>query len=352
MFDADGAQPAKSDGSDIRFTSDAAGTIQIPFEIDSFSTDNNPANARAEIWTQVPSVNSSTDTIIYVWWGKSDAVAYLPGEAFGKYAAWMSSYKAVYHGDGSGNLADSTSNNFAAVNNGTTETTGKIGKARSCNGSSQYASIAGNQGITNGDVTEEVWFNATNTTDADGYSALLSHYDDGAKVDYRIFQYTTGIGVARHAPSVAWNSTAETAISAGTWYRADLVYSGTTLSFYLNGVFQRSVTVSSSGSGSATTQMGIGKGMAPTAQTYFYGSLDEIKISNIARSAAWILTDYNSQNSPQTFWGVGTVIVISQVGIVISSVFKTISAAFIVIGGAWKNINSQKIVMSSAWKDC
>jgi len=307
MFDADGTQPAKSDGSDVRFTSDAAGTTQIPFEIVSFSTNNDPSLARAEIWVQVPSVNSSSDTVIYAWWGKSDAVAYLPGETYGKYAAWMSSYNAVYHGDGSGNLADSTSNGFAAVNNGTTETTGKIGKARSCNGTSQYASIAGNQGITNGDVTEEVWFNAVNTTDTDDHSALISHYDDGVKVDYRIFQLTTGIGVARHAPNVVWGETTQTAINAGTWYRADLVYSGTTLSFYLNGAFQRSITINTAGTGSYTTQLLLGKGNA-TAPTYFYGSLDEMRISNIARSAAWILTDYNSQNDPHSFWSVGTIV--------------------------------------------
>jgi len=351
MFDADGGQAAKSDGSDIRFTSDAAGTTQVPFEVDSFSTNNDPSLARAEIWVQVPSVNSSTDTVIYVWWGKSDAVAYLPGEAYGKYAAWLSSYKAVYHCDGSGNLADSTSNVSTAINSGTTEVAGKIGKARSCDGSSQYASLASNLGITSGDVTEEVWFKATNTTDSHDHPALISHYDDGVKVDYRIFQWTTGIGVARHAPSVVWGSTAETAIGAGTWYRADLVYSGTTLSFYLNGAFQRSITINTAGTGSYTTQLVLGKGTA-TAPYYFNGSLDEIKISNIARSAAWILTDYNSQSSPQTFWGVGTVVVISQVGIVISSVWKTVSAVFVVISGVWKSVSIQKIVISNAWKDC
>jgi hypothetical protein len=35
---------------------------------------------------------------------------------------------------------------------------------------------------------------------------------------------------------------------------------------------------------------------------YFNGSLDEISVSNIARSADWIATEYNSQGSPSTFY--------------------------------------------------
>jgi hypothetical protein len=32
-----------------------------------------------------------------------------------------------------------------------------------------------------------------------------------------------------------------------------------------------------------------------------FGNLDEIRISNIGRSANWITTQYNSMNSPGTF---------------------------------------------------
>jgi len=304
---------ANSDGSDIRFSSDVGGLVQLPFEIVSFNNTGTPSTSSAEIWVKVPSISSSVDIKIYVWWGKSDALPYQPTATYGQYAVWDStSHKAVYHGDGVGSpatLADSTSNGYTLTNSGTTETTGynNIGKARSCNGTTQYAAVSQNLGITSGDITEEVWFNAVSTTDTDDHSALVSHYDDGAKVDYRIFQWTTGIGVARHAPNILWNATDQTAISAGVWYRASLVYSGTTLSFYLNGTFQRSITVNTAGTGSYTTQLVIGRGTA-SAQTYFYGSLDEIRISNIARSTDWILTDYNSQNEPQTFWGVGPIL--------------------------------------------
>jgi hypothetical protein len=38
----------------------------------------------------------------------------------------------------------------------------------------------------------------------------------------------------------------------------------------------------------------------------FGGSIDEAHISNIARSADWVLTEYNNQSSPSTFYAVGS----------------------------------------------
>lgn len=37
----------------------------------------------------------------------------------------------------------------------------------------------------------------------------------------------------------------------------------------------------------------------------FNGEVEEFRRSNVARSADWIKTDYNSQNSPSTFYTVG-----------------------------------------------
>ena len=39
---------------------------------------------------------------------------------------------------------------------------------------------------------------------------------------------------------------------------------------------------------------------------YFDGNVDELRISNTNRSAAWITTVYNNQNSPGTFIMMGS----------------------------------------------
>jgi hypothetical protein len=35
------------------------------------------------------------------------------------------------------------------------------------------------------------------------------------------------------------------------------------------------------------------------------GTLDEVRISNIARSANWITTEYNNQSAPSSFYALG-----------------------------------------------
>jgi hypothetical protein len=38
---------------------------------------------------------------------------------------------------------------------------------------------------------------------------------------------------------------------------------------------------------------------------YFEGFIDEVRISNIERSSAWISTSYNTMNDPSIFFSVG-----------------------------------------------
>ncbi|OGZ04247.1 MAG: hypothetical protein A2604_02370 [Candidatus Liptonbacteria bacterium RIFOXYD1_FULL_36_11] len=42
------------------------------------------------------------------------------------------------------------------------------------------------------------------------------------------------------------------------------------------------------------------------ASNYNSGLLDELHISNTARAAEWIATEYNNQNSPSTFYSLGS----------------------------------------------
>jgi hypothetical protein len=43
-------------------------------------------------------------------------------------------------------------------------------------------------------------------------------------------------------------------------------------------------------------------GWTAGANGYFAGTVDEVRISNAARSATWIATEWNNQNSPSTFY--------------------------------------------------
>ena len=50
----------------------------------------------------------------------------------------------------------------------------------------------------------------------------------------------------------------------------------------------------------------IGKHADGNTNYDFDGTIDEVRVSNSIRSAGWVLTEYNNQNSPSTFYSVSS----------------------------------------------
>ena len=75
---------------------------------------------------------------------------------------------------------------------------------------------------------------------------------------------------------------------------------------YLNGA----VAASASSSASSTVTGDLIVGAYPYANQYGppyqNGNIDEFRISNVVRSASWILAEYNNQSSPSTFYTVSS----------------------------------------------
>lgn len=80
------------DGSDIRFTSDASGTIELPRDISAIDK----TGGTIAVYVKVPSVSTSADTTIYLFWGNSNAVE--PGKGSpSEYRLVWGEYYGVYH---------------------------------------------------------------------------------------------------------------------------------------------------------------------------------------------------------------------------------------------------------------
>jgi hypothetical protein len=76
---------ARSDGGDIRVTSDSAGTNVLPCEIACFSLDPDPANSAVSIWFKA---NLTLGVTFYLWWGKADAAQPNALDPTGTIAVW------------------------------------------------------------------------------------------------------------------------------------------------------------------------------------------------------------------------------------------------------------------------
>ncbi|MFH1521336.1 MAG: hypothetical protein ABIF18_00085, partial [archaeon] len=64
--------------------------------------------------------------------------------------------------------------------------------------------------------------------------------------------------------------------------------------------------------GTVNNPLVIGSQQTNTDFNYYTGLIDEVRISNVARSAGWIATEYNNQFSPDSFYSVGEEIVESS----------------------------------------
>lgn len=175
--------------------------------------------------------------------------------------------------------------------------TGKVGNCFDDFRPNVYLYIDNNMGITGGDITVCMWCYHTSSTG--DHPAFFSHYDDTAKVDYRIGVDDPGSGnvwfVARHRPNVDWGEITLTGVTDDTWTHMALVYSGTTLRMYKDGDFVSEATYSGSGTGSYTTSTRLGMGTA-SAGVAVTGKGDEVRVYNHALTSTEIKAIYDREN--------------------------------------------------------
>lgn len=209
--------------------------------------------------------------------------------------------QAYYKFSNGASTTDSSGNSKTLTNSSTTNVAGgKFDYGQDLEASSsQYLYINDGLGIGTGNVTINCWIKPETATANDvNRVGIVSIYDDTGKVDYRLGIGTTGLFSARHAPNVAWNATSQYTLTTGVWYMATLVYDGTSIYLYVDGVLYDSAVVSSTGSGTATTGLKIGRGASPTASTFYYdGIIDDVAVFDRALTDAEINELY--YDSPQ-----------------------------------------------------
>lgn len=206
------------------------------------------------------------------------------------------------NGDLAGNdVFDETTNNNDGEFNGTNIASAVVdgisGKARSFNGSDDYVDCGSDSSLKPSNFTIETWIKPSDVTSDQvvagpvgnepsgncgyGYHLLVS---SNGKAGFRVDPTGCGNGLTIYSKNI---------IAAGNWYHLAGTYEGTTLKFYLNGEFQ------SSGSQSIGyyTKFFIGAAYSEYSSAYykfFDGTIDEVRISNVARTAEEIAEAYRA----------------------------------------------------------
>lgn len=309
ITDSNLAASAQASGVDIIFTS-SDGVSKLNHEIEKYSL----STGFLQAWVNIPLLSPTTDTVIYMYYGNAS----VPNQQ-NPWGSWDSNFAAVYHFHSTSDLTanDSTSNGNNGTNSGATPTAGIAGGAASFNGSSSSISLgdASSLQIT-GPITMSAWANVTSFPPANPYPTNLAYiigkgYDGTSEgYDLRLnnygqpslqleagsYQYPAGYSALW--PVSGWN--------ANTWHHVVGTFDGANWNVYLDGVLKAS---HGGTSGALASSVGVFLGaqsITGALQRFWSGSLDEVRISNVARSASWIATEYNSQNAPGSFSSVGS----------------------------------------------
>ena len=292
---ANGGNVTNSSGYDIIFTSDINGNTKLNWEIETYTASSGAVN----IWVQVPTVSHITDTVIYMFYGDSN-ISTVQSTAS---STWDSNYKMVNH------LAtvpgsDSTINANAMTNNSATATTGQVDGG--ANFASQSITAASSASLNvSGNITIEGWMYPT----VNKYNALICHGPNNGNRDYN-FYTMNGNTSAVYIALGGNNNPGQLAISSpwvlNSWNHFVMTADGVHVKVYLNGSSVASATDAHQPTGNAQTTY-----LANDPETdSLAGKLDEVRVSNTIRSADWILSEYNNQNSPSTFYTVGSAITV------------------------------------------
>jgi len=293
---------ARTDGFDFVFTK-TDGTTEIPYEREKWDD----ATGELVAWVKVD-VKDATDVDIYIYYNNS-------GQSTDKADptnVWDANYKAVLHLHDDFN--DSTSNNNDFINSGSTDTAAKIADGQDFDGCNDEIEDADGESYINGlsAITVSMWIKSDVTGVNDGFFAgKVGDANDGITLRYDSAGFGGGgTNVIKYGLVItSGNTTGESASCVQTtndqyismtWVSPDAV------KLFIDGVETTPTDTPTARSGTISTATFVKIGVAQKGPEFFDGKMDETRFSNVARSADYIKTEYNNQNSPSTFVSFGT----------------------------------------------
>lgn len=297
---------AQSNGNDILFTS-SDGSTKLAHEIEIYTS----ATGRLTAWVKVPTLSSTVDTVIYMYYGNASATNQ-QDVAPAKALVWSNGYVAVWHlGDGDSTAAnfykDSTSNHYDGTLNDSTGNTvmdsGQIGNAVDFFGDAAYIyTNTGSISFASPPFTVSQWFKTSENT----LGCLVDKYYSDFNINYStaLNAYPTGSG---EFYSYLWDGFETPATYDGNynnnlWHYGVMRVTAASLESFVDG----DLVASAWHNDNFPTQSN------PTTFGYcgwgggsLNGLIDEIRISSSGYTPDWIKTEYNNQSATSTFYTIG-----------------------------------------------
>ncbi len=289
---ANGGHMGNSGATDMVVTS-SDGTTKLNHQVEYYAA----TTGEIVVWVKVPSLSSSTDTDLYLYYGNAGVA-----DQQNVTGTWNSNFKQVLHvSDGTTLSVTDSTGSYNGTNSGGTAVSGYIDggvdfnlSSHIANGATLYTMIGGSNAHT-----ISFWINMDDFSGGDQYV-----WDGDTALGLGAFMNIAGAGIIQWGFTAGgYRSYSSTPISStGTWYYivAQKSASGDNGKLYVNGTLQSSYTGTlgnPANTGSSNSQWGRYHATSLSAD----GKMDEMRVLNIATSADWITTEYNNQSAPSTF---------------------------------------------------
>ena len=293
-----GGHIENASGYDLYAYSDTSCTTRIPAERVFYDA----STGSIELWVK-QDLSASVDSNITIGFGDASIMSDPNSDGtYGKTAVWDSNFKLVSHlPDGSTlGLTDSTSNANNGTNHSATATTGQIDGGAAFGGSGTISVAHASSLSITGNITVSAWVKS-NTSQSS--KPLLAKWN--ANPGYLLFVSSNANKVLFDISVSGSQKLAESSATYNdnAWHLFHGVFNGSNVLLYVDGALVTTGDATAGPIDSNTEDVVLGN-FAPAAGS-FIGSQDEVRISNIARSANWIAASYNNQSSPSTFYAMG-----------------------------------------------
>ena len=300
-FAAEFFDDVKADGGDIRVTQ-SDGVTEVPREIVAIDTGANTG----EMYFKAPTLSSTTNATFYVYYANPAASEYAIDSTYGAENVWNAEYEGVYHLNETGSsYVDSTANDNDGVGEGTDPTA--------------VAGMAGNaQSITNGRIdigngltspinltskmTVSTWINLNSSS---GDQTLVGQYTGAGDLLFWADEGDANPSFCFYMGDYFPNDCRDTDTqNPGTWQNVVGRYNGTQGTVFVDGSITGNGNTNGSYSLDPVLRWSIGSAHGDSNARQFIGLMDEVRISSIDRTDAWLTAEYSNISTTTDFYTV------------------------------------------------
>lgn len=300
-----------SDGGDIRVTG-ADGLTEVPREIVFASTtaETGELHFKADI-------SHNIDNVFYIYYDNDSASDYAADHTYGSENVW-SDYIGVWHleedpGGSAPQTLDSTSNDHDGTSQQGLGSSGQVdgklaGYGVDFDGTNDFIEVDHTAALEiTGDLTITFWYNKDTNSGAD--KAISKGPAFGTVSPYGVRSPSSGGMILDHNDGTGGSQeslTTTNTFSLDAWHYVAVIRESGVRSIFVDDNAQeagpelQSRTPTASGD---PLTIGTADAVDPT-DSPFDGTLDEMRIRNTAIHPTWARTEYNNQNSPNTFYSV------------------------------------------------